>query len=293
MRFQINPFTDKLDISGMGPGSTSVDFVTGNSGGEVAADAGYNINILGDNASGLDTIGNLSPNTLTIFGLPSSTTQIGTTRYATNAESAAQSIGTASLTPANITSLFSSNYLPSSQGGTGLSSPAAHSLIVTNGSSPYTVLGVASNGQIPIGSIASDPVLNTITAGSGISVVNGPGTITISSVTGTLAWNTISGSQTLAVENGYICVSPGGALSLALPATSVLGDIIEVTLDGATSFSITQSAGQQIRIGNLATTAGVGGSITSTQQGDSIRLVCQTANLKWNVISSMGNPTVV
>lgn len=293
MRFQFNPFSDRLDISGMGPGATSVDFVTGNSGGEVAADSGYNINILGDNASGLNTIGNLSPNTLTIFGLASTTTQVGTTRYATNAESAAQSIGTAALTPANITSLFSTHYLPSSQGGTGLSSPAAHSLIVTNGSSPYTVLGVASNGQIPIGSIASDPVLNTITAGSGISIANGPGTITISSVTGTLAWNVISASQTLAVENGYVCVSPGGVLSLALPATSVLGDIIEVTLDGATSFSITQSAGQQIRIGNLATTAGVGGSLTSTQQGDAIRLVCQTANLKWNVISSMGNPTVV
>lgn len=277
----------------MGPGGTSVDFLTGNSGGTVSADSGYNIFVLGDNATGLNTIGNLSPNTLTIFGLASSTTQVGTTRYATNAEAAAQTIGTAALTPSNITSLFSTNPVPSSQGGTGLSSPAAHQLVVTAGSSPFVPLGVASNGQIPIGSIASDPVLNTITAGPGIIITNGPGTITVSSSTGTLTWQVITASQTLVVEHGYICVSPGGALALLLPPVSVLGDIIEVTLDGATSFSITQGAGQQIKIGNLSTTSGAGGSISSTQQGDTLRLVCQTANLKWNVLSSMGNPTVV
>jgi hypothetical protein len=105
-------------------------------------------------------------------------------------------------------------------------------------------------------------------------------------------WTAITASQTLAVNNGYICVSPGGALSLLLPAVSAVGNIIEVTLDGSTSFTITQGAGQQIRIGNATTTAGVGGSIASTQQGDSVRMVCSVANLKWNVLSSMGNPTV-
>lgn len=180
MRFAFNPFTDKLDITGQGPGVTSVDFLTGNSGGAVAADAAFNINVIGDNTSGINTIGNLSPNTLTIFGLASTTTQIGTTRYATNAEAAAQTIGTASLTPANITSFFSTHFLPSSQGGTGLSSPAAHQLIVTNGSSAYTPLGVASNGQIPIGSIGSDPVLANITSSGGtITVTNGPGSINL------------------------------------------------------------------------------------------------------------------
>lgn len=108
----------------------------------------------------------------------------------------------------------------------------------------------------------------------------------------TVKWNIISANQTLATNNGYICVSPGGALSLALPATSNLGDLIEVTLDGATSWTITQAAGQQIRVGNQQTTAGVGGSLASTRQGDTIRMVCQTANLKWNVLSVVGSLTV-
>ena len=292
MRFTINPFTDQFDIVGLGTG-VPAETLTPNSGGAVSPDSSFNINVLGDNTTGITTVGNLSPNTFTIEGLASSTTQVGTTRYATNTEASNQSSSTVALTPSNITSMFSVNFLPASQGGTGLSSPAAHSLLVTNGSSPFTVLGVAGNGQIPIGSIGGDPVLATITAGSGISIVNGPGTITIAATSGTFGWQIISASQTLAVDTGYVCVSPGGALALALPAISAVGTIIEVTLDGATSFQITQGAGQQIRDGNLSTTAGVGGSLTSTQQGDSLRMVCSVANLKWNVLSSMGNPTII
>ena len=110
--------------------------------------------------------------------------------------------------------------------------------------------------------------------------------------TGIVKWNIISANQTLAINNGYICVSPGGALLLALPAASTLGDIIEVTLDGATSWSITQAAGQQIRYNNLQTTLGATGSLTSTDTGNTIRMVCQTANTKWNVLSALGTLTV-
>lgn len=104
-------------------------------------------------------------------------------------------------------------------------------------------------------------------------------------------WQTIIASRTLAINNGYICISPGGALSLALPATATIGDIIEVVLDGSTSWTITQSAGQQIRFGNVQTTSGAGGSLASTAAGDTIRMVAQTAS-KWNILSSVGVLTV-
>ena len=134
--------------------------------------------------------------------------------------------------------------------------------------------------------------LNIVGAGS-INTSGAGSTITISVSGSGSSWGTITASQTLAVQHGYFCISPGGALSLLLPATSVIGDVIEVTLDGATSFTITQGTGQSIRLGNLATTPGSGGSISSTQQGDTVYLVCQTANLKWNVLSSMGNLSIV
>lgn len=107
---------------------------------------------------------------------------------------------------------------------------------------------------------------------------------------GITLWQTTSVNvANMSVNRGYICIAPGGALTLGLPTTSALGDELEITLDGATSFQITQGAGQQIRMGNQQTTAGAAGSLTTTAQGDTLRLVCQTANLKWNVLSTMGN----
>lgn len=158
------------------------------------------------------------------------------------------------------------------------------------GGSPILTLTGNSGGAVsPTGNNVN------IVGSGGTTVVGNPGTSTLTiSVSGMgMTWNTISASQTLVKNNGYICISPGGALALLLPPVSALGDTIEITLDGATSFSLTQGAGQSVRYGNQATTAGVGGSLTTTQQGDTIRLVCQTANLKWNVLSSLGNLTVV
>lgn len=157
--------------------------------------------------------------------------------------------------------------------------------------------GLATNGQIWIGRTAVNAGgthidVGTITGGAGITVTNGPGTITISSSAGGSTWQTIGASQALAVNNGYIC-NAGGALSLSLPATASVGQIVEVTLDGSTSFTITQAAGQSIRFGNVVTTTGVGGSLVSTARGDTVRLVCSVANLNWNVVSSVGNLTTV
>jgi hypothetical protein len=138
---------------------------------------------------------------------------------------------------------------------------------------PSNVIFLLGQGNL---SVVGDPLTNTLTIKD----------------TGITAWNKISASQTLVVNNGYFCTG-GGVLSLALPATSQVGDNINVSLVGSAGWSITQGAGQQIIIGNTQTTSGVAGSLSSTQQGDSITLICLTTNLVWVVINSMGNPTVV
>jgi hypothetical protein len=81
----------------------------------------------------------------------------------------------------------------------------------------------------------------------------------------------------------------GNAVNLSLPITSLIGDTIEVVLDGGISWTITQpNAGSQILYGNVQTTLGIGGFISSNQQGDYIRLVCQTTNSRWNAFGSSG-----
>jgi hypothetical protein len=152
---------------------------------------------------------------------------------------------------------------------------------------------LVSDGQVIIGSSSTSPAASTLTAGTGVTITNASHSITINATGSGMTWTAISANQTLAINNGYICVSPGGALSLALPTTAAVGSIIEVTLDGATSWTITQGAGQQIRIGTSQTTSGAGGSLASTAQGNTVRFVCSVANNKFNVLSSIGNITVV
>lgn len=131
----------------------------------------------------------------------------------------------------------------------------------------------------------------TITAGTGITVTPGANTITISSIGSGLTWSVITANQTAAVENGYFC-NKAGTLALALPAASAVGDVIRVSnINTATGVQFTQAAGQQIFIGNTSTTLGATGTLTSSAVGDALEIVCSTANLTWQTISSMGNWT--
>lgn len=106
-------------------------------------------------------------------------------------------------------------------------------------------------------------------------------------------WNFISADQALVNNQNYVCISPGGALQLALPAISLRGSLIEVALNGATSFTITQGALQSIVVGAFSTTPGVTGSLTTTAQGDTVRMICVVTNLTWFCLSMMGNPTLM
>jgi hypothetical protein len=145
------------------------------------------------------------------------------------------------------------------------------------------------------GSTGADGLNNINLLGSGsISFTANPVTFTVTASIsgGGVKWNTVAAGGALAVNNGYVCAAPAGALSFSLPAVAAVGDVIELSLDGATSWTITQGIGQQIRISSLQTTAGVAGSIASTAQGDSVKLVCSIANTRFNVVSSMGNINV-
>lgn len=64
-------------------------------------------------------------------------------------------------------------------GGTGASTLTDHGILLGSGTGAITPLGVATNGQLPIGSTGADPVLAALTEGEAIDITNGAGTITI------------------------------------------------------------------------------------------------------------------
>ncbi len=110
---------------------------------------------------------------------------------------------------------------------------------------------------------------------------------------GGITFSIITADQTAVVNTGYIC-NKASALLLALPTTAAVGVIIECTgMNTALGWKITQAASQKIYFGTSTTTAGTGGYIQSSNIRDSVRLVCIVANLEFNVISSMGNVTIV
>jgi len=106
-------------------------------------------------------------------------------------------------------------------------------------------------------------------------------------------WVMVSGStQAMSANIGYIA-NDSTLVTLTLPTTAAQGTTIEVAGNGLGGWLIAQNAGQQINYGVDSTTSGTGGSLASTQRYNAIRLLCVSANTKWNVLSSQGNITVV
>jgi hypothetical protein len=164
--------------------------------------------------------------------------------------------------------------------------------LVGAASNGITSLGPLTNGQIVIGSTGVSPVATTITPGSGISVTNGAGTITIAGTTGVI-WSTVTVDASATVGQGIIA-NKAGLLTMTLPAVSSVGDVVAITgMNNATGWKIAQpNAGSQIFFGTSATTLGVTGFLASTNTRDTVYMVCVTANATWNVLYSVGNITV-
>jgi hypothetical protein len=154
-------------------GSGSVLSLTSNSGGAVFSLAG-NINVMGDGTT-LVGVGDPATNTITFTALNSGT----------------------------VTSVSDGNNItitgtPTVNPTVNVSGTTNHSLLLGNSTGSINNLGVATNGQLPIGSTGADPVLATLTAGSGISISNGAGTITISATGGGGVINNIYAQRVIA-----------------------------------------------------------------------------------------------
>lgn len=174
------------------------------------------------------------------------------------------------------------------------SSMTQHSLLL-GGANSHTInnLGVATNGQLPIGSTGADPVLATLTAGTGISIANAAGSITVNAIGGGLTWNDVTGtSASMAVHNGYLADN-AGLVTLTLPVTAAQFSVIAVAGWGAGGWKIAQNSGQSIQFGSAAaSTSGATGFIASTNRYDCVYLLCTVANTNFLVLNSVGNITI-
>lgn len=179
-------------------------------------------------------------------------------------------------------------------GGTGVSSPIAHTIPIAEGSSNFSFIGPLTDGQLLIGVTGADPIPGQLSAGTGISIANAPGMITISGTASSIGWTEVTTtSMAMVADNGYVA-NNAGLVTLTLPVTAAFGTEISVIGKGAGGWLIAQNANQQIHIGSSASTLGNTGSVASSNQFDSLRLICTTANLIWTILGGpQGNLTIV
>jgi hypothetical protein len=210
-------------------------------------------------------------------------------------------------------------------GGIGATSLTANGLLIGNGTGAVTSAPVGTNGQLLIGATGAVPAFATLTlsggltqtpgansltltappitiTGNGVTVTGSPvslgGTVTLTVAAGGTPWVDVTGTtQTIVVNTGYIADNAAQVV-FTLPSTAAIGDTFYITgkaSAGTAGWQLKQNASQQVFFGSSSTTAGTGGSLTSTNQLDSIRAVCVTAGAStiWNIISSIGNITVV
>jgi hypothetical protein len=175
------------------------------------------------------------------------------------------------------------------KGGTGATSLTDHAVLVGSGTSAVTALAAPTDGQLIIGSTGADPSVAALTAGSGISITNGAGTISIDATAG-LAWNNeTNDANTMAINNGYV-INATNLCTMTIPATAAIGSVFAIAGYATNGWVLQANTGQTINFGDdQSSTAG---SVTFTNRYDSITIVCTTADTDFAVIASQGNMTV-
>jgi len=167
-------------------------------------------------------------------------------------------------------------------GGSGRTTATAYAVIcggTTTTAAHQSIASVGTSGQILTSNGAG--ALPTFQAAGGGG--------------GGLTWAVTTVNATLVVANGYIA-NKAGLLTMTLPSTAAIGDIIELTnINTAVGWRIAQNALQAIRFGSSLTTIGVGGYLEATALGDSVRMVCTVSgtSTRWLILSSLGNITIV
>ncbi|MBS3903740.1 MAG: hypothetical protein KGZ39_00255 [Simkania sp.] len=161
-----------------------------------------------------------------------------------------------SLGDVKISELTLTTVLDNASGGTGLDTSSA------------------ANGTILIGDGSGFSLAN-ITAGPGVSVANGAGTITISSSVNVSYTEENSTFSALSNE-GYYCTGP---LTVNLPGSPSNGDVINIICFTAANIIIQANAGQLITMGNISSS--VAGTATNTLVGNTISLRYRTSTTTW------------
>lgn len=155
----------------------------------------------------------------------------------------------------------------------------------------------ASSGSV----LTIDGNTGTATPIAGVVNIVGEGTVSTSGSGNTLTISSSSlfSSQVVTSADNPVYLVPNtiyvakgsSTVMFHLPATSDIGDFYKI-LGYGNLWQINQGAAQTIYIGITQTTAGFFGTMSATQNHDTVELICVTPSLEWQVSSMIGNPYI-
>lgn len=130
-----------------------------------------------------------------------------------------------------------------------------------------------SDGQLWVGRSGNTPNITTLTAGTGISVTNGSGSITIATTgSSTFTWNTVTVNTTLSPFNGYFIPS-GFSPVFSFPTSPAYGDTYTIQAYGGLFTAVATAPAAIFLPGNVLS----GTTVTATDQWGAITFVCSSA----------------
>lgn len=94
----------------------------------------------------------------------------------------------------------------------------------------------------------------------------------------------ITTSPVTLVSNTINYVNSSSRVTLPLPSSSKVGDVIEIIAIGRGGYQITQGAGQSIAYMNTSTFIGTLGALRSRMSGSAIKLLCIVADTTWQAV---------
>ncbi len=139
----------------------------------------------------------------------------------------------------------------------------------------------------------SSGILTRLGLGSSGQVLGSNGTIPAWTTGGVLPVTQASTGQAMSTNTKYV-VTAGSAITLSLPTSAAVGDLLYVVGSGAGLWTISQTqTSQQIHFGTADSASGSNATaLNATHRRDAVTFMCTVANLEWTVIGVQGNPTI-
>lgn len=179
-------------------------------------------------------------------------------------------------------------------GGTGAAMLTSHGVLVGAGTSAVAGLTAGTNGQVLLGSTSANPAFGTLTTSTGVAFTTGAHALAIDVKSGGFAVTPVAGaSQAMVSQTSYIA-NDSAQTTFTLPATSSVGDIINVVGSALNTggWKITYGSGQIIWGPGGSSTVTTGNAATGAAAAQTATLMCVVANTTWVIIANSGTITL-